>query len=56
MSSINASEISNEDIGEPYGNIKPDTLTDFDIYIALRYIQRKELITYFKEYGIKNFQ
>lgn len=53
MSSINASEISNDDIGEPCGNIKPDTLTDFDIYIALRYIQRKELITYFKEYGIK---
>lgn len=53
MSSINASNISNDDIGEPCGNIKPDTLTDFDIYIALRYIQRKELITYFKEYGIK---
>ena len=53
MSSVNASDISNDYIGEYYGNIKPDTLTDFDIYIALRYIQRKELITYFKEYGIK---
>lgn len=53
MSSINASEICNNDIGEHCGNIKPDTLTDFDIYIALRYIERKELINYFKEYRIK---
>ena len=54
MSSINAADISLDYIGESCENIKPDTLNDFDIYIALRYMQRKDLINYFKEYKIKN--
>lgn len=54
MSSINAADISLDYTGESCENIKPDTLTDFDIYIALRYMQRKDLINYFKEYKIKN--
>lgn len=53
LSSINASNISIDFSDENSGNIKADFLTDFDLYIMLRYMQRKDLINYFKEYGLK---
>ena len=53
LSSINASDISIDMSDENCGNIKADFLTDFDLYIMLRYMQRKDLVNYFKEYGVK---
>lgn len=53
MLSINASDITNNYSKKINGNIKPKELIDFDIYIALRFINQKELENYFKEYGIK---
>ena len=53
LSSINASNISIEFPDEICGNIKADFLTDFDLYVILRYMQRNDLIKYFKEYGVK---
>ena len=55
MSSINASNISIEFPDEICGNIKADFLTDFDLYVILRYMQRNDLIKCFKEYGVKKF-
>lgn len=53
LSSINASDITLEYTDGVCGNIKADSLTGFDLYIILRYMQRKDLVKYFKEYGIK---
>lgn len=53
LSSINASDISIEFTDETCGNIKADSLTDFDLYIILRYMQRKDIEKNLKEYGIK---
>lgn len=53
LSSINASDITVEYTDGVCGNIKADSLTDFDLYVILRYMQRKDLKKYFKEYGIK---
>lgn len=53
LSSINASDITLEYTDGICSNIKADALTDFDLYIILRYMQRKDLVKYFKEYGIK---
>lgn len=53
LSSINATDISVESTSGMCGNIKADALTDFDMYVILRYMQRKDLKKYFKEYGIK---
>ncbi len=53
LSSINALDITGDGPGEICGNIKADALTDFDVYVILRYMQLKDLKKYFKEYGIK---
>ena len=53
LSSINATDITVESTSGTCGNIKADALTDFDMYVILRYMQRKDLKKYFKEYGIK---
>lgn len=53
LSSINAQDLSKKDEELSCGNIKADTLTDFDLYIILRYMQHKELKKYFDQYRVK---
>lgn len=53
LSSINSTDIMVKYASGVCGNIKADSLTDFDLYIILRYMQQKDLKKYFKEYGIK---
>ena len=45
--------MESEDDEDVCGNIKPESLTDFDLYIILRYMQQKETKTLFKEFDIK---
>ena len=53
LSVINSSEIGSTDDTNVCGYIKPEALTDFDLYIILRYMNQKEMTTLFKEAGIK---
>lgn len=53
LSSVNAKDITDESEGELIGNIKPDSLTAFDLYVILRYMNQKEMKNLFEEYGIK---
>ena len=53
LSAINFSDMESEDDEDVCGNIKPESLTDFDLYIILRYMQQKETKTLFKEFDIK---
>lgn len=53
LSAINFSDMESEDDEDVCGNIKPESLTDFDLYIILRYMQQKEMKTLFKEFDIK---
>lgn len=54
MSCVNSTDILVTYNDEPCGNISPDAMTEFDLYIALRYMSSNELKKYFKEYGIKH--
>ena len=55
IASINAVPINHDiDAGMSLSNIKADELTDFDIYIMLRYLNAKEIALLFKENKVKH--
>lgn len=53
LSSVNAFDITKENNGRKLGNIKPDFITNFDLYIIFRYIKQNDIRKIIKEYSIK---
>ncbi len=53
LAALNAEAIKPNSDNMTIGNIRPESLTDFDLYIMIKYMSKSQLKKLFKEYDIK---